>query len=187
MWYKNEKRIPHNHDWDGKLIAKAIRSKNRLYKVHMRVREHLSLLTTTTGDSSWWHARLGHINIETMRSMIQWELVIGVPQLEIEKRVCGSCLMGKQTRKSFPHIDGILQKSFISKSLENRVRDSKPWQLWFPLITKHAIPPLDYLCSIEILTLDRMLRSGLDIDIMCLLCGLLPECINHLVSLVKLI
>ncbi|XP_013650519.1 uncharacterized protein LOC106355047 [Brassica napus] len=47
---------PIMHDQDGKLIAKALRSKNRLYK---------------------------------------HELVTGIPQFEIEKKVCGSCLMGK--------------------------------------------------------------------------------------------
>ena len=90
------------HDRDGKLITKALRSKNRLYKVHMRIRDDLSLLSTTTSDSRRWHARLGHINVDTMKSMIQRELVTGIPQFEIEKRVCGSCLMGKQTRQTFP-------------------------------------------------------------------------------------
>lgn len=90
----------HNHY--GKLIANALRSKNRLYKVHMRIRDDLSLLSTATSDSSRWHARLGHINVDTMKFMIQRELVIEIPQFEIEKRVCGSCLMGKQTRQTFP-------------------------------------------------------------------------------------
>lgn len=55
----------------------------------MGIKEDLSLLSTTTSDSTKWHARLGHINLETMRSMVQRELVIGVPKFDIEKKVCG--------------------------------------------------------------------------------------------------
>ncbi|XP_048625675.1 uncharacterized protein LOC106444440 isoform X1 [Brassica napus] len=90
------------HDRDGKLIAKAVRGKNRLYKVRMRIREIMSLLTTTTSESSRWHARLGHVNHETMKSMIQQGLVVGIPSINVEKSVCGSCLLGKQARQSFP-------------------------------------------------------------------------------------
>ena len=61
---------------------------------------HLNL--TQTNDSSLWHARLGHINFETIKSMQQRELVDGVPQLKFEKSICDSCLFGKQTRQVFP-------------------------------------------------------------------------------------
>lgn len=90
------------YDREGKLIAKAARSKNRLYKVRMKIKETMSLLTTETSSPLRWHSRLGHINLETMRSMVQRGLVVGVPQINIEKNVCGSCLLGKQARQSFP-------------------------------------------------------------------------------------
>ena len=90
------------HDRDGKLIAKAVRSKNRLYKVRMRVKDTMSLLTTEISETSRWHARLGHINQDTMRSMVQRGLVTGIPTINIERKVCGSCLLGKQARQSFP-------------------------------------------------------------------------------------
>ena len=89
-------------DRDGNLIAKAVRSKNRLYKVRMGLKETMCYLSTTTSESSRWHARLGHINMETMKSMIQRELVAGAPHIEIEKKICGSCLLGKQARQTFP-------------------------------------------------------------------------------------
>ena len=34
--------------------------------------------------------------------MVQRRLVVGVPQINIEKNVSGSCLLGKQARQSFP-------------------------------------------------------------------------------------
>lgn len=90
------------HDREGKLIAKAQRSKNRLYKVRMKIKETMSLLTTTISECIRWHSRLGHINLETMRSMIQRGLVTGVPPINVERSICGSCLLGKQARQTFP-------------------------------------------------------------------------------------
>lgn len=90
------------HDREGKLIVRATRSKNRLYKVRMGIKEALCYLSTRPSDSSRWHARLGHINLDTMKAMISRELVTGVPKIEIEPKVCGSCLLGKQARKPFP-------------------------------------------------------------------------------------
>lgn len=48
------------------------------------------------------HSRLGHINFETMGTMVERGLVTGVPKFSIEKNICGSCLLGKQVRQSFP-------------------------------------------------------------------------------------
>lgn len=90
------------HYRDGKLIAKATRSRNRLYKVRMGLKESICYLSTKASDSSRCHARLGHINLDTMKSMITQELVVGIPNMEIETKVCGSCMLGKQARQSFP-------------------------------------------------------------------------------------
>lgn len=86
------------HDQEGKLLVKANRSQNRLYKVRMGIKETARLFLTTTSDSSRWHAWLGHVNLETIRNMIQKELVDGIPRISIEKEICSSCLLGKQTR-----------------------------------------------------------------------------------------
>ncbi|KAG7538693.1 Zinc finger CCHC-type superfamily [Arabidopsis suecica] len=57
---------------------------------------------TTISEASRWHARLGHVNLETIKNMMQKELVQGIPQVSFEKEICGSCLLGKQTRQAFP-------------------------------------------------------------------------------------
>ena len=90
------------HDQDGKLLVSATRQRNRLYKVRMGVKDNICLLSTTTSESSRWHARLGHINMDTIKSMVQKELVVGLPHLSFDKGICGSCLLGKQTRNTFP-------------------------------------------------------------------------------------
>ena len=90
------------HDQQGKILVTARRSRNRLYKVRMGITDDLKAHLTMASESSKWHARLGHVNHETMRSMAQQKLVIGMPSMNVESKVCQSCLMGKQTRRVFP-------------------------------------------------------------------------------------
>lgn len=67
------------------------------------MKEDLCLHSTTIGDSIKWHARLGHVNFETIKAKISRELVVGIPQITIEKRyVVHVCLLGKQARQAFP-------------------------------------------------------------------------------------
>ena len=86
----------------GKVMVKTTRSKNRLYKVVLDVDNHDCLKLSIKSESSKWHARLGHINTDTMKAMINKELVTGVPAIAIEGETCMSCLLGKQARKPFP-------------------------------------------------------------------------------------
>ena len=58
------------HDHNGKLLVKTNRSKNRLYKVCMGVRNTELLHLATISEITRWHVRLGHINLEVLKSMI---------------------------------------------------------------------------------------------------------------------
>lgn len=88
-------------DQNGKLLVKENRSKNRLYKVHMRIEDASHLYLSEISESNRWHARLGHVNTATMKIMIQKELVKGVPDIEINKEVCSSCLLDNKHDKVF--------------------------------------------------------------------------------------
>lgn len=90
------------HDRDGNLLTRANRSKNRLYKVIMEVENSRYLQLATLSESTRWHARLGHVGLENMKSMLKRELVIGLPSNSVEKETCSSCMLGKQTRHVFP-------------------------------------------------------------------------------------
>ena len=83
-------------------MIKTSRTKNRLYKVVLKADIVQCLQIRAPTDSSRWHSRLGHVNIETMKVMISKGLVVGLPDITIEKETCASCLLGKQTRKPFP-------------------------------------------------------------------------------------
>lgn len=53
-------------------------------------------------ESNRWHAKLGHINKTTMKTMIHKGLVQGITNVNIVKDMCPLCLLGKQARKAFP-------------------------------------------------------------------------------------
>ena len=63
-------------DRDGQMLVKSTRAKNRLYKVNLQVDLIQCLQVKEYGDSTTWHARLGHISRETMRVMVHKELVV---------------------------------------------------------------------------------------------------------------
>lgn len=90
------------YDKDGNLIITANRSRNRLYKVLMEIGDAKCLKLEVQCDSARWHAWLGHIEVDSMKRMIQKEVVHGIPKMEVERETCGSCLGGKQTRRVFP-------------------------------------------------------------------------------------
>lgn len=73
-------------DRAGKLMVKTTRSRNRLYKVTLQAESFQCLQLTTTTESSRWHARLGHVNHETMKSMIKRGLVVSIPDIRLTKR-----------------------------------------------------------------------------------------------------
>lgn len=81
---------------------KINRSRNRLYKVIIYVEPVGCLQLVSESESTTWHARLGHIGENTLKTMINKELVTGIPKLMVEKDTCASCLLGKQTRRPFP-------------------------------------------------------------------------------------
>lgn len=89
-------------DKEGNLLVKSVRSRNRLYKVTMEVESTECLQVEKVSDSSLWHSRLGHVGIDSMKAMMNKEMVTGMPNFGFEKQTCASCLMGKQTRASFP-------------------------------------------------------------------------------------
>ena len=73
-----------------------------MYKVTLVVDHVQCLQVESCGEDNLWHARLGHVNRETMRMMANKELVVGLPSLSRSTETCVSCLRGKQTRRPFP-------------------------------------------------------------------------------------
>lgn len=91
-------------DPNGRLLVKVPRSPNRLYKISLKVGQPACFLAKLD-DKQWqWHARLGHISFKTIKTMASSDMVLGLPNIDGEKNMCDSCLVGKQTRHAFPKV-----------------------------------------------------------------------------------
>ena len=54
-------------------------------------------------DSAWlWHMRFGHLNFGGLKLLSQKKMVYGLPSIDQPNQLCEGCLVGKQSRKSFP-------------------------------------------------------------------------------------
>nr|GEV55676.1 ribonuclease H-like domain, reverse transcriptase, RNA-dependent DNA polymerase [Tanacetum cinerariifolium] len=90
------------YDMDNKLFMKVTRQRNRLYKSSLRIGTPVCLLANLKDDTWLWHARLGHLNFESLRSMAQRNLVLGIPAIKHTTQICDVCLIGKHSRAPFP-------------------------------------------------------------------------------------
>ena len=90
------------HDRMGHLMVKTTRSPNRLYKVILEADTVQVLQISETTESYKWHARLAHVNMNTMKLMISKEHVTGIPHLDVKTETCVSGLRGKQAQARFP-------------------------------------------------------------------------------------
>lgn len=98
------------YEKSGKLLMKVKRSLNRLYKLVVAENKSVCLLTKAEETTWLWHSRLGHVNFQAMKLMVNNDMVCGSPNLSFPKEACKGCLLSKQTRKSFP-----VQTNFIAK------------------------------------------------------------------------
>ncbi|GJW49733.1 zinc finger, CCHC-type containing protein [Tanacetum coccineum] len=90
------------YDMDNKIFMKVTRQRNRLYKANLRIGTRVCLLANLKDDTWQWHARLGHLNFESLKSMAQRDLVHGIPTIKHTTQVCDVCLIGKHNRAPFP-------------------------------------------------------------------------------------
>lgn len=102
------------YDRDSKLLVKAKRSPNILYKVIMEVEKTKCLQMVHHKESSKSHSRLGHMGLSNLKLMVEKNMVFGMPHFGVEKETCAACLRGKQVRKYFPPAS----TNLVTKALE---------------------------------------------------------------------
>ncbi|KAD3336326.1 hypothetical protein E3N88_31845 [Mikania micrantha] len=91
------------YDNNETLLMKVTRSKNRLYNINLRIGAPVCLLSKIDEEAWLWHARLGHINFDTIKLMTHKNLVQGVPRINHASQICDACLLGKHIRAPFPN------------------------------------------------------------------------------------
>ncbi|XP_076909908.1 uncharacterized protein LOC143567346 [Bidens hawaiensis] len=64
------------YDDQGKLLMRVTRSKNRLYKIKLKTGKPVCLQARIDNENWLWHARLGHLNFESMKQIVTiiWSL-----------------------------------------------------------------------------------------------------------------
>ncbi|GJT43374.1 zinc finger, CCHC-type containing protein [Tanacetum coccineum] len=97
-----EKNILLLYDSNGNILLRVTRSKNRLYKANLRIGEPTCLLANLHDEAWLWHARLGHLNFRSLKSMTTKNLVKGIPSIKHSTDICDICLIGKHARAPFP-------------------------------------------------------------------------------------
>lgn len=77
---------------------KVRRSANRLYMIFLETCKPVCLRISAEELAWCWHARLGHINFHSLKSMANKEMVVGLPKIDHPVQICEACLVAKQAR-----------------------------------------------------------------------------------------
>ncbi|KAK1422289.1 hypothetical protein QVD17_25292 [Tagetes erecta] len=91
------------YDQNKRLLLKVSRSKNRLYRINLKIGSPTCLLANLEDQAWLWHARLGHLNFDAIKTMTHKNLVQGIPRINHASQVCDACLLGKHSRAPFPN------------------------------------------------------------------------------------
>lgn len=90
------------YDEREKLLIKVRWSENRLYKIVIENYVGMCMLSKAEEQTWLWNSWLGHVNFQTLHTMSEREIAIGLPKLTQPKAVGNGCLLEKQARKPFP-------------------------------------------------------------------------------------
>jgi hypothetical protein len=80
----------------GRLLAQVPRMANRLFVLNIVIAQPVCLSARAEEEAWKWHARLGHLNFQALRTMARKEMVRGLPELTQVNQLCGGCMAGKQ-------------------------------------------------------------------------------------------
>ncbi|KAD7117288.1 hypothetical protein E3N88_04556 [Mikania micrantha] len=97
------------YDQNQTLLMKVKRSTNRLYNISLKVGTPICLLNKLEDEAWLWHARLGHLNFDSIKLMTHKKMVQGIPCISHTNPIFDACLLGKHSRTPFPN-----QAKFIS-------------------------------------------------------------------------
>ncbi|MCO5585635.1 hypothetical protein L7F22_039570 [Adiantum nelumboides] len=93
---------------NGKLIAQG-KKVGRMFTLDVNIPEVNAVMfahgSGVVADIEIWHKRIGHANVQRLKTMQSQELVTGLPVFKVVdiQKVCEACQFGKQAKASFPH------------------------------------------------------------------------------------
>jgi len=63
-------------------------------------KNNLTCLSALNDDAMFWHKRLGRASLSLLNKLVSKDLVVGLPSIEYNDKVCDACATGKQVRNS---------------------------------------------------------------------------------------
>jgi transposase InsO family protein len=83
-------------------VAKVGMSRNNVFPLSMPSNERISLKCEHVDDSHLWHLRYGHLNYQGLQLLKKRNMVVGLPSIQNNDRICEGCIYGKMHRLPFP-------------------------------------------------------------------------------------
>ncbi|MCO5611555.1 hypothetical protein L7F22_065808 [Adiantum nelumboides] len=93
---------------NGKLIAEG-KKVGRMFTLDVNIPEVNAVMfahgSGAVTDTQIWHKRIGHANVQRLKTMQSQELVTGLPvfKVDVMQKVCEACQFGRQAKASFLH------------------------------------------------------------------------------------
>ena len=88
---------------EGVQVLKGLRTTDNFYGVIPK--PSISCRSAQVSLLELWHQWFGHANYKQVAKVSKLEAVVSLPKFgKIEKNVCGSCQLGKQTKSSHPKV-----------------------------------------------------------------------------------
>jgi len=102
-------------DKNSRLVFKTPLAKNMTFQTNMKVVELNCLSAIMKDEDSWlWNYRFGYLNFRGLNQLVDKEMILGVPKIEIPSTVCDTCLIGKQPRNAFSSSTSHRSKELLS-------------------------------------------------------------------------
>ncbi|CAN0881937.1 Retrovirus-related Pol polyprotein from transposon TNT 1-94 [Linum grandiflorum] len=83
-------------------VAKIPMTSNQLFPLTMARNEEVALKSQSMDESFLWHLRYGHLNYKGLKLLKEKNMVVGLPHINKEDKVCEGCIYGKMHRLPFP-------------------------------------------------------------------------------------
>ncbi|KMQ87247.1 retrovirus-related pol polyprotein from transposon tnt 1-94 [Lasius niger] len=83
-----------------KIVTQGHKQDNEIYRMFFRTKTQVDASVSTL-SLKLWHERLGHVNLNSLKTMVKNKLIDGVKLSKTNKFFCQSCQMGKLHRLTF--------------------------------------------------------------------------------------
>jgi hypothetical protein len=102
-------------DKHQRLVLKTPLAKNRTFQANMKAVKLSCLSVMVKDEDSWlWRYRFGHLNFRGLNQLVDKDMILGVPKIELPNTVCDTCLLGKQPRNAFSSSAASRQKELLN-------------------------------------------------------------------------